>query len=212
MAILSEATTKQVPEPPEKVSEQLARWHDGDGDKTLGGLIDYFDEKSFALLFVLLMGVPALPLPTGGATHVLEVVTVLLALQLVLGRSDIWLPQRWRKLALGGDKQQKFLTGLLKVVRRFERFSKPRMRFLFGTRVSNIAFGLIVALGAIAAFFAPPFSGLDTLPSLGVVLISIGVLLEDIVGVIVGLVIAVIGVAIEIFLGKAVVDLVSGLF
>src|SRR5215213_5202476 len=69
-----------------KLSDQLEGWVAGEGEKTLGGLIDVFEEKSFAILFVLLLGVPALPLPTGGATHVFEVIAVLLASQLVAGR------------------------------------------------------------------------------------------------------------------------------
>jgi hypothetical protein len=36
------------------------------------------------LLFVLLLGVPALPPPTGGATHVFEIIAVLLALELMV--------------------------------------------------------------------------------------------------------------------------------
>jgi hypothetical protein len=87
---------------PEKVSEQLERWLASEGDKTLGTLIELFEEKAFAIIFVLLMGVPALPLPTGGATHVFEIVTVLLALQLIAGRDEIWLPKRWRALQLAG--------------------------------------------------------------------------------------------------------------
>ena len=79
-----------------KVSGEIEAWLDGDGDKTLGGLIDMFEEKSFAILFVFLLGVPALPLPTGGATHVFEIVAALLALQLIAGRDRIWLPERWR--------------------------------------------------------------------------------------------------------------------
>src|SRR5204863_3339717 len=111
---------------PEKVSDQLERFLSGEGEKTLGGLIELFEEKAFALVFVLLMGVPALPLPTGGATHVFEVVTALLALQLIVGRDEIWLPQRWRRLQLAGPGRQKFLNGLMKFIRRLERFSKPR--------------------------------------------------------------------------------------
>ena len=51
---------------PEKVSAALERWLASKDDKTLGGLIDLFEDKSFAIVFVLLLGVPALPLPTGG--------------------------------------------------------------------------------------------------------------------------------------------------
>jgi hypothetical protein len=40
-------------------------------------------------------------------------------------------------------------------------------------------FGLLVVAGSAGAFFAPPFTGLDTLPALGVGLLSLGVLLED---------------------------------
>jgi hypothetical protein len=190
---------------PPKVSDELERWLTGDGRKTVGGLIELFEEKSFALLFVLLLGVPALPLPTGGVTHVFEILAVLLAAQLVLGRHEIWVPRRWCELELAGPKQQKFLGGLMKLIRKLERFSKPRLRFLFNHRLSNAVFGLIVIGGSVAAFLAPPFTGLDTLPSLGIVLISLGVLLEDIVVVAVGLAVAVAGVILEIVLGSAAV-------
>ncbi len=190
---------------PEKVSDGLEQWLTGDGEKTVGSLIDLFGEKSFAMLFVLLLGVPALPLPTGGATHVFEIIAMLLALQLIANRDEIWLPERWRKLELAGDKQQKFLTGLMKLIRRLERLSRPRLRFLFHHRVSNIVFGLLTLFGSIAAFVAPPFTGLDTLPSLGVVFVSLGVLLEDFVVVVVGVVLAGAGVVLEIVVGSAAV-------
>ena len=194
------------------LSRALERWLDGADEKTLGSLIDLFEEKSFAVLFVLLLGVPALPLPTGGATHLFEVIAVLLAAQLVVGREEIWLPERWRRRELSGAKQERFLTALMKMIRRLERISKPRLRFAFNHRASNVVFGLLVIGGCAGAFLAPPFTGLDTLPALGVVVLSLGVLLEDFAIVIVGVVIGVGGVALEIFLGKAAVDAVSGLF
>jgi hypothetical protein len=196
----------------EKVSDELERWLTGEGEKTLGGLIELFGEKSFAILFVLLLGVPALPLPTGGATHVFEIIAVLLALQLIANRREIWLPQRWRKLELAGEKQQRFITSLMKMIRRLERLSRPRLRFLFDHRLSNIVFGVLVIAGSAGAFFAPPFTGLDTLPSLGVVLLSLGVLLEDVVVVIVALVVGVAGVVLELVLGRAAINGIGQLF
>jgi hypothetical protein len=184
---------------------------DGDGDKTLGSIIELFEEKSFALLFILLLGVSALPLPTGGATHVFEIIAVLLALQLIVGRDQIWLPQRWRRLQLAGDKQQAFLTRLMKTIRWLERFSRPRLRPLFDHRVSNAVFGALVAALTIAAFLAPPFTGLDTLPALGVVLLSLAVLLEDFLVALLGLALGVAGVVLEIVLGSAAVHGIGSL-
>ena len=193
------------------VSEDLGRWLGSDEEKTLGGLIALFEEKSFALLFVLLLGVSALPLPTGGATHVFEIVAMLLALQLIAGRKAIWLPQRWCRLQLAGGKRERFIQTLMKMIRRLERFSRPRLRFLFDHRLSNIVFGVLVIAGAAAAFFAPPFSGLDTLPSLGVLVLSLGVLLEDFVVVFVAVVVGVAGVVLEVVLGSAAIHGIGSL-
>jgi hypothetical protein len=200
------------PAAPAKVSDQIDAWLKTDGAKTLASLVDLFEEKGFAILFVLLLGVPALPLPTGGATHVFEIIAVLLALQLIAGRDQIWLPERWRKLELAGPRQQRFINGLMKLIRRLERLSRPRLRFLFDHRLSNIVFGLLVIGGSAGAFLAPPFTGLDTLPALGVVLLSLGVLLEDPVVVVVALVVGVAGVVLEVLLGSAVINGIGSLF
>ncbi|MHB8659334.1 MAG: exopolysaccharide biosynthesis protein [Solirubrobacteraceae bacterium] len=194
------------------MSEQLDRWLRSDRQKTLGGLIELFGQKSFAILFVLLLGVPALPIPTGGATHVFEIISVLLALELVAGRDEIWLPRRWRALELAGDRQQRFVSGLMRMIRRLERVSRPRLPFLFDRRVSNVVFGLLVIAGCLGAFFAPPFTGLDTLPALGVVLLSLGMLLTDIAVVVVALIVGVSGIALEITLGTAAIHALGTLF
>jgi hypothetical protein len=137
---------------------------------------------------------------------VFEIIAVLLALELIAGRDQIWLPQRWRKLELAGQRQQRFITALMKMIRRLERFSRPRLRFLFDHRLSNIVFGLLVIGGSAGAFLAPPFTGLDTVPALGVVLLSLGVLLEDFVVVVVALIVGVAGVMLEVVLGKAAIN------
>ena len=185
------------------LSAELEEWLAAEGDTSLAGLVEVFGAKSFAVVFVLLLGVPALPLPTGGATHVFELVAVLVALELVAGRDRIWLPRRWLRVELGGPRRQRFLLGLLRLIRGLERVSRPRLRFLFGHRLSNAVFGVLVVVGALAAFLAPPFSGLDTLPALGVVLLSLGVLLEDVAVAVLGIVVGAAGIALELVVGAA---------
>ena len=205
--------TREPPPAPERVSAQIERWLASERDTTLGGLIDVFQEKSFALTFILLLGVPALPLPTGGATHVFELIAMLVALQLVVGRDTIWLPERWREVELGtGGARMRFIRGLMKVIGWIERFSRPRLRLLFDHRASNTVFGLLVIAGSLGAFLAPPFTGLDTLPALGVVLVSLGVLLEDFAVVVLALIVGGAGVLLEIVLGRAAVRGIGKIF
>jgi hypothetical protein len=190
---------------PERLSDQLAGWLRGE-DTTLGGLIDLFGPKSFAVMFVVLMAVPALPLPTGGATHVFEILVALGALQLIAGREEIWIPSRWRGLNVGGhDGNGRFIRALMWVIRTLERIARPRMAVLFGRRTSTAIFGALVLAGTLGAFLAPPFTGLDTLPSLGVVVLSLGVLLEDALIALIGVVLGAAGIAVEVFLAATII-------
>ena len=136
------------------VSDELEQWLGGDQPKTLGNITGLFGPRSFALVFVLLMALPALPLPTGGATHVFEVVTMLVALQLVVGRRCIWLPARWQRLQLASPSRQKLLNALLRRIRWLERFSRPRATALFDHRATTGTFGLLVFALTPSAFLA----------------------------------------------------------
>jgi hypothetical protein len=199
-------------QPPAKLSDELDAWLQSDRERTLGTLVQRFRDKSFAVLFVLLLGIPALPLPTGGATHVMEIIAALLALELIAGRQEVWLPRRWRKLELAGSRQQRFISSLMKLIGRLERISRPRLSFLFRLRFSKRVFGVLVLAGSVGAFFAPPFSGLDTLPALGAVLLSVAVMLEDSAVAAVGILAGTTGVVLEIVLGRAAFHALSGLF
>ena len=137
---------------------------------------------------------------------------MLLALELVVGRSCVRLPQRWHGVRLGGGSREKFINVLLRRIRWLERFSRPRGRWLFRRRVTGMIFGLAVFGLALTAFLAPPFSGLDTLPSIGVVVLALGVLLTDIALAAVGLVIGAAGVVTVITLGSVVVKGAGDLF
>lgn len=185
-------------------SEELEGWLRSPGTKTLGDLLDVFDEKSFAIALLVLMITPALPLPTGGVTHVFELVSMLIALQMVIGRKNIWLPQRMRRHELGPATTGKAIPFIARRVRWFERFARPRLPRVLRQRAVLSALGLIVLVLTIGAFVAVPFTGLDTLPSLGVVVIALSLILEDALVTVIGIVIGAAGIALEIALGSAV--------
>ena len=196
----------------EVFSDQLEAWLSGDGTKTLGTLGEVFAEKSFAVTILVLMFVPALPLPTGGITHVFEVITVMLAAQLAVGRTTIWLPERWKRRELGAATTGKAIPFMVRRVRWFERFSRPRATWLFTQRWSRSIIGVFIIGLAVAAALAPPFSGLDTLPSLGAVAVALAIILEDAVVLAIGVVLGTVGILLIATLGAALVRGISGLF
>jgi hypothetical protein len=196
----------------ERLSDQLEGWLRSEQPKTIGSLIDVFQEKSFAVLFVLLLAVPALPLPTGGVTHVFEVIAMLLALELIVGRRRVWLPERWRAKEIGMPMRDRFANTLLPRIRWIEGHSHAHLGFLLDHRLAGVVYGVVTLVLVVTAFAAPPFTGLDTLPSIGVVLISLGVLLEDPILGGIGFVIGAAGVLVAFLLGRAAVDAVRGLF
>jgi hypothetical protein len=199
--------TAQAGQQEKTVSQQLEQWLQTDRRKTIGGLVEEFGPRSFAIIFIVLMALPALPLPTGAVSHVLEVVTMLLALELIVGRQEVWIPKRFQNKELKGVTGPKFRKQLIKRIRWFEKFSKPRMAGLLEHRLTGVVFGVAVFAFTLTAFLAPPFSGLDTLPALGVVVLSLGVLLGDIVIAAAGVGLGMVGVALVVGLGKAIAKL-----
>ncbi len=188
-------------------SDELQAWLESPGKKTIGELARVFEEKGFAILFLLLMCIPALPLPTGGVTHVFEVITMLLALELIVGRRTPWLPQRFLKRELGPATQKKAIPFIVRRIKWFERFSRPRFRRTLDNRLTLSLFGVVILGLAVTAFVAPPFSGLDTLPALGVVVIALSLILEDALVTLIGLAIGAAGVILVIVLGSAAAHL-----
>jgi hypothetical protein len=67
--------------------------------------------------------------------------------------------------------------------------------------------GGTIILFTLGAILAPPFSGLDTLPALGVVLIGMSIILRDAAFTVVGAVIGAGGIALIVTLGRAAVHL-----
>lgn len=193
-------------------SQQLEDWLKSSKPKTLGGLVDVFAEKSFVITFILLMAIPALPLPTGGITHVFEVIVILMSAQMVIGFQKFWLPKKLKKTRLNSLTHPKTINKITKLIHWFEKHSKPRMSSTIKSKIFISSSALVVLIFSLSAFISPPFSGLDTLPSLGVVVLSLGLLLEDMLVVILGIIVGILGIGLIIFLSDAIIKSALHLF
>lgn len=193
-------------------SAELEDWLRSDQPKTLGQLSEVFGQRSFAVAIVLLMILPATPLPTGGITHVFELFAVVIAAQMVLGRTRLWLPARFANRELKAVATAKTIPKVVGTVRWLERISRPRGVHAFRGRVGPRLIGLVLIGLCVAAALAPPFSGLDTLPALGAVIVGLSVLLEDVAMLGVGAAIGCGGIVVIVAIGASFARVIGHLF
>lgn len=188
-----------------RFSAQLENWLKGKDRKTIDSLDGVFGEKSFAVIFLVLMFIPALPIPTGGVTHVFEVIVMLLAIEMVIGRRTIWLPKSLGKREIPKSIRLRLLPLMKRRIAWAEKHSRPRLTELTKHTLFTRMIGLIVFGLSLIAFIAPPFSGLDTLPALGVVILSLGLILEDILFIAAGVLIGLLGSILTFTIGASLV-------
>lgn len=190
-------------------SQDLEAWLSSNKPKTLDSLLTAFGEKSFATIFILCMALPSLPIPTGGITHVLEVIVVLFAAQTAVGLKSLWVPGFLRKRAVPKSIITKALPVFIKQVKKLETYSRRRGTKFMTSKIAEPLAGIMVIAFALGAFFAPPFSGLDTIVSLGAVILSLGIVLEDTSFYVAGIITGLVGLAVEILFGAVVAKAVT---
>lgn len=193
-------------------SQKLEYWVKHDQTKTLGELIDVFGEKSFGVYFLITMSLPALPIPTGGITSIVLLTTMIAAMQMIFGRRTLWIPNLLRKQDLDGKLATKALPFILARIKSVEKISRPRMKGFLNSAVVRSITGILILFLAFAALIAPPFTGLDTLPSLGGVFIALAIIFEDLAMALAGLVIGAAGVALLFAASSAVVLFFQAIF
>jgi hypothetical protein len=191
-------------------SNTIEKWLRSESPKTIESLEQVVVEKSFAIVILLLMFLPALPIPT--AAHLLELITMLLSFEMIVGRRTIWLPSSLRQKSLGEKTIKKALPFIVQRIRWFEHYSRRRFAAAMNSRRTAQLSGVILFLFAFFAFASLPFSGLDTLPALGAVILCLALLLEDVVLYAIGVVLGSAGVALVISTGFALVSAFKHIF
>lgn len=189
------------------LSKRLEVWLKDSTPKTLEGFVEAFSEDGFATLLVLLMIFPAAPIPTAGITHVFEIISMLLGLELILGFDQIWLPKKISKKNLSSKGFKKSVEFLIRKLEWLEKYIIPTKRSVLRSRLARIVIGLLVILFSVFAFIAPPFSNLDTLPALGVVLLGIAMIFENYWVALLGVLAGAGGVSLVVFLSDVIFKL-----
>ncbi|NBB15400.1 exopolysaccharide biosynthesis protein [Caulobacter sp. SLTY] len=173
----------------------------GSDGLTLGEVLDRMDERAFGIL-ILILAVPCLVPALYGVPQIVGIPIILLAAQMMVGRSEPWLPASWLKRRISLDWLNRMSGFADKSMRWTERVSRPRLAFLatgFGERLA--AFFMILATLTIVL----PMT--NSVPSLALTLLAVGVIQRDGIFVALGSAIAVAWVG---FLSAVVIGLAFG--
>lgn len=159
-------------------------------------LLDGLHERGFGfviLIFALPMAIP-LPVPIG-VNVVLALPLILLTIQQAIGRRTIWLPVRMRAKMVSSKSVAQFLNKAIPFMQKVEVLLQPRLGFVTRGVFSHLigVAGLVMALVACI-----PLPLTNTVPSLGIALMAVGVLSRDGLAVLAG---AAIGGLWVLFLG-----------
>jgi len=175
-----------------RTSELLQKIKHHEGEKiTLGEIIETLREGGFALLLIVFSLPTALPLPAVGVATVLAIPTLFISFQLTLGFRSLWLPERLAKKHLNMKTLKKAINVINPRLEKLEHFLKPRIFFL-STKLGHKIIGLTCVF--LALLVALPFPFTNTIPSMGIVIMSIGLLERDGFAIIGGMLVGAIGV------------------
>ena len=162
---------------------------------TVGDIVAVLRDRAFALLVVLL-GLPnCLPMPPP-IPLVCGLVLLVIAIQIVAGMTAPWLPRRLLNQSIARETVEKAVTRAVPLLRRLERWSRPRLS-VFDGAIGMRGMGVLILALALALIVAPPFFGQIPL-GLAVSLIGLGLVERDGFVVLIGLVIGGVGVGISI--------------
>lgn len=176
-----------------RTSELLLAAVSGEAEAvTIGEIAGALDARAFGLS-TLMFSIPSLlPMPPGLPTLV-GVALLVVSVQMVAGRRELWLPafltkrSMSRKMLVGGFER---LTPHLEAA---ERFARPRLLFMTGGR-ATVGVGLIVLLMAIVLILPLPPGG-NFPPALACAILGLGLAERDGVIVLIGLVASVVSTA-----------------
>ncbi len=163
-----------------KLSNELNRFffEEERGDTvTLENILELAGERIFGFLFVILSLPSALPLPAPVISIPFGIIMIVLAVQLIIGRQEPWLPSKFAKRPIKNETAQKFIKAGIPFLQKIEAVSRPRLPFICTTLPGKIIIGIAIAL--MSLFMMIPIPGTNTLPAIGIFVTGFGLLEDD---------------------------------
>lgn len=142
----------------------------------LGELVNAFGERGFGALMVFFGLINAIASPIPGSTTVLGAPMVLICLQLVIRRDQLWMPAWALRSSMPRENYRKAIGRVRRPLEFIERLSKPRFSVM-SNEVSEVLIGIVTTLLSLIVML--PIFGGNLFPSLFVALFGFGLMQRD---------------------------------
>lgn len=149
---------------------------DQDGEVSIQEILDRVADRGFGLLLFLFALPNLVPIMPPGSSGVFGAILMSIGLQMVFCKSRPWLPTRFRHYRLSPKIQGALQSKGVNLLKRMERFSRPRFSGL-DTLLTRAIVGAIVMLLGLVLFSPLPF--MNTLPAILIVLMAVGLMNRD---------------------------------
>ncbi|MGB0409364.1 MAG: exopolysaccharide biosynthesis protein [Opitutales bacterium] len=143
---------------------------------SIGKITETVGEKGFGLLLIVLSLPSALPVPAPGYSTPFGIVIGLIALQMMLGRQTLWIPEKLKRVRIKPSVAQTMLGAAVRFLKKIECFIRPRQRWI---RSYPGQAGLALVVLIMACLMMLPIPLTNTLPAMVIFLIAIGLSEED---------------------------------
>lgn len=185
----SSIPTETDAHPDKRTSDLLISAVRGESERvTIAEILDALDNRAFGLA-TLLFAIPSvIPMPPGVPT-VVGIALLIVSLQMVIGRQELWLP---KILSKQGFSRKSLVTGFEKIkpqLEFIEKFAKPRLLILTGKAATVVIGAIILLMAVILILPLPPGGNLP--PALACAVLGMGLVERDGIIVLIGLVVTI---------------------
>ena len=142
----------------------------------LGELVNAFGERGFGALMVFFGLINAIASPIPGSTTILGAPMLLICLQLVIRRDQLWMPAWALKSSLPRENYRATIARVRKPLLFIEKLSRPRLSIM-SSEVSEVLIGVVASLLTLIVML--PIFGGNLFPSLFVALFGFGLMQRD---------------------------------
>jgi len=186
---ISPISTESDPHPGKRTSDLLISAVRGESERvTIAEILDTLDNRAFGLA-TLLFAIPSvIPMPPGVPT-VVGIALLIVSLQMVIGRQELWLP---KILSKQGFSRKSLVAGFEKIkpqLEFIEKFAKPRLLVLTG-KAATVVIGVIILIMAVILILPLPPGG-NFPPALACAVLGMGLVERDGIIVLIGLVVTI---------------------